>query len=160
MTTDTVTGVLREIACHPGLPSCLKTDGGPAYIYAKLRTICNTFGICHTVISAYNHQSNGQAERGIQDINKIIHRNGSKKQLEELLLSLNSRDRLNGNGTPIKLLFKHNVWFPLPNSCSERVDLQENLSKSRQIQEILAKKRAGSIDIHSAMTTGCVSKTC
>lgn len=70
------------MACQMGLLSCLKTDGGPAYIYDNFQKFCDKFGIIHNFPSAYNHQSNGQAERGIQELKKQIRRNDSNRSFK------------------------------------------------------------------------------
>ena len=136
-----MTSYMREMACQMGLPNVIKSDGGPCYKSLVFKDFADKYGIRHVLTSAYHHESNGQAERGVREVKKLLARNVGKEKLEELLLYLNTTDRRNGTGSAMQLLFNRECRGPLPNSYQTRVDLEEKLEKRRALLEKLAVKR-------------------
>ena len=65
--TETVTKALEKFALMLGLPTVLKSDGGPCFKSKPFSHFVEKYAIHHVMTLPYHHQSNGQAERGIQE---------------------------------------------------------------------------------------------
>ena len=70
--TATVTRSLENFALMLGLPTLLKSNGGPCSKSKPFQEFTNKYGIEHVMTSTYHHQSNGQAERAIQEAEKMM----------------------------------------------------------------------------------------
>ena len=70
--TDTVTKALEKFALMIGLPTVLKSNFGPCFKSKPFSNFMEKYNIHHITTSPYHHQSNGQAERGIQEANKMM----------------------------------------------------------------------------------------
>ena len=66
--TTTVARVLEEWSLTLGLPTVVKSDGGPCFKSAPFSKFCKEYGITHVLTSPYNPSSNGQAKRSIAEI--------------------------------------------------------------------------------------------
>ena len=70
--TETVTKALEKFAQMLGLPTILKSDGGPCFKSKPFSHFVDKYQIQHVMTSPYHHQSNGQAEHGIQEAKKMM----------------------------------------------------------------------------------------
>ena len=70
--TETVTKALEKFALMLGLPTVLKSDGGPCFKWKPFAHFVDKYAIHHVMTSPYHHQSKGQAERGIQEAKKMM----------------------------------------------------------------------------------------
>ena len=87
------------------------SDKGPCFRSFRFATFVTSYGIFHTTISPYHHQSNGQAERWIRMIKHLI-----KKNLDDPWMSL-----LLWQLTPIERDLRSHV--ELLNGCEYQSDL-------------------------------------
>ena len=101
---------------------------------------CEKLVVVHVLTSAYNAPSNGQCERMVQEVKKIMEKTGERDP-EFVMKVLNNTERLGGLGSPIKIMLGHNVKGPLPNSNNEELDVQENLQIRIKIAERIAGKK-------------------
>ena len=62
--TDQVTGAHNEIFLTWGYPKHIKADGGSQY-RAEFKQFCAQMYITPHTTSGYNHESNGEAEKGM-----------------------------------------------------------------------------------------------
>ena len=65
---ETVTRQLEACIAVHGLPSVLKTDGGPCYTAGVFDQFCRKLGIEHVQSSAFKPESNGQFERAVGEL--------------------------------------------------------------------------------------------
>ena len=74
--TATVTRSLEKFALMLGLLTLLKSDRGPCFKSKPFQEFTSKYGIEHMMTSASHHQSNGQAERAIQEAKKMMEKMG------------------------------------------------------------------------------------
>ena len=82
----------------------------------------------HIITSTYNPERNGQYERMVQEVKKMMLKTGERDP-EYIMKVLNNTERRGGLGTQIEMLFNRNVKGSLPNSNNEELDIQEKLRK-------------------------------
>ena len=58
-----------------GLPSMIKSDGGPCFKSGPFKEFADKYSISHVITSAYHAPSNGQLERAIQEVKKMLAKN-------------------------------------------------------------------------------------
>ena len=90
--TPTVTKALEKFALLLGLPTLLKSDGGPCFKSRPFQEFVEKYGIHHVMSSPYHHQSNGQAERAIQEAKKMMEKLG-KFHPYHVAFTLNKTER-------------------------------------------------------------------
>ena len=79
--TSTVSKVLEEWSLMLGLPKVIKSDGGPCIKSGRFSKFCQEYGISHILTSPYHPSSNGQIERSIGEIKKLMQKDPSKNVL-------------------------------------------------------------------------------
>ena len=82
-----------------GLPRIIRSDSGPQFRSNWLEAI----GVIRETSSAYNPQSNGLAEKAIQDIKNILKKQTGGFNLEKLVAESNNTVRANMLATPAKM---------------------------------------------------------
>lgn len=58
--------VLRKIFADTGVPTVLRTDGGPQFTSSCVRRFLTRWGVDHRVSSPHNPQANGHAEAAVK----------------------------------------------------------------------------------------------
>ena len=136
-TANACTKALKIWPTYFGIPTLLRSDGGPAFDCNLMSEFCEKLGVVHVLTSAYNAPSNGQCERMVQEVKKIMEKTGERDP-EFVMKVLNNTERHGGLGTPIKILPGCNVKGPLPNSSNEDLNVQVNLQQRIKVAERIA----------------------
>ena len=123
-----------------GVPTLLRSDGGPAFDCNLMSEFCKSLGIVHVLTSAYHAPSNGQCERMVQEVRKFMEKSGERDP-ELVMKVLNNTERRGGLGTPMKIMMGRNVRGPLPNSQNEELDIHKNLQKRFEMADKIAKQK-------------------
>ena len=139
-TAKACTKAMRTWTTYLGIPTLLRSDGGPAFDCNLMNEFCKSLGIVHVLTSAYNAPSYGQCERMVQEVKKFIEKSGERDP-ELVMKVLNNTERRGGLGTPIKIMIGRNVKGPLPNSNNEDLDIQENLQQRFKMADRIARKK-------------------
>ena len=66
----TIDALKAQFSRH-GIPSILRTDGGPQYSSEEFKDFCKSYGILHKTSSPHTPHSNGEAERAVQTIERL-----------------------------------------------------------------------------------------
>ena len=100
----------------------------------------NSCGIRHCVSSAYNAQSNGAAEKGVQQIKSLLTKLGKKSkieedELEEIVFRINSHVQP-GEGSALDRFFIRSIKTYIPELIKRQIDHQALIQarKNRQIK--------------------------
>ena len=90
---------LRKWFATFGVPAEISTDGGPEFSSDFTAEFLRTWGVRHTISSAYNAQSNGRAEVAVKTVKRLMRSNmgplgtlDSDKFLQAMLQLRNSPD--------------------------------------------------------------------
>ena len=134
------TKALRKWTTFLGIPTILRSDGGPAFDCNLMTEFCKSLGIVHVLTSAYHAPSNGQCERMVQEVRKFMEKSGERDP-ELVMKVLNNTERRGGLGTPMKIMMGRNVKGPLPNSQNEDLNIYENLQKRFEMADKIAKQK-------------------
>ena len=121
--TDQVTGVLNEIFLTWGYPRHIKADGGGQY-RAEFKQFCAQMYITPHTTSAYNHESNGEAEVGVAKVKALIKKVAHSKGDFDLAFSrLRDAPTRHSKLSPARLMFRRILRFPglpsLPDDADE-----------------------------------------
>ena len=123
--TNTVTKALEKFALMLGPPIVLKSDSGPCFKSKPFSDFVEKYAIQHILTSPYHHQSNGQAERGIQEEKKIMEK---LQQLNpyHIAHTLNKMERRGNLRAPMDLFMQRPTQTLSPNSQNTVFDLIAN----------------------------------
>lgn len=128
---------LRTIFAQFGIPTVLKTDNGPPFHSGDFSRFAEEFGFKHHRVTPLWPKANGEAERFMRTLNKLVlaSRIGGKDWTEELqsfLLAYRSTPHGSIGTSPFELLFKRTVRNLLPvipdpdNSSPTHINSQRN----------------------------------
>jgi hypothetical protein len=122
---DTVIPALHGIISTFGIPRILKSDNGPTFTSHELERFCKYFGIDHRFTTPYWPRANGEVERFMRNINKVM-RNASvlstcwRKEMNLFLGAYRSTPHSSTGVPPAQLVFKFNHTQRLAQICQER----------------------------------------
>ncbi len=83
-TTLTVISVLKTMFARHGILEVVRSDNGPQYSSHKFAVFADSYGFQHCTSSPHFPQSNGQAERTVQTVKRLM---SSSSDLPLALLS-------------------------------------------------------------------------
>ena len=113
-----LTRELRAMFSQTGVPTVLRTDGGPQFTSGTLRRFLSRWEVRHEVSSPRYPRSNGHAEAAVKTAKKLIitaSSNGrlDEEQLSRGLLELRNTPRADGR-SPAQVLFGHPIRSCVP----------------------------------------------
>ena len=71
-TSASIIEALKTIFSRHGIPESLISDNGPQYASQEFTNIARSYNFCHVMSSPHFPQSNGQAERTVRTIKKLL----------------------------------------------------------------------------------------
>ena len=71
-TSTAVIDALKAVFSRHGIPEILRSDNGPQYASGEFAKFASTYGFKHTTSSLHYPQSNGQAERCVQTVKRLL----------------------------------------------------------------------------------------
>jgi len=71
-TTDKVILALNNIFARWGFPLCVLSDNGPQFSSSRFEDYAKECGFVHKTSSPHYHQGNGEAERAVQTVKKML----------------------------------------------------------------------------------------
>ena len=101
----TFTRSLETFALLLGLPTMLKSDGGPCFKSRPFDEFTEKYGIHHVLMSAYHPASNGRAERAIQEAKKMMEKMTNYDPYHVAFM-LNKTEWLGNLGEPMDLFLQ------------------------------------------------------
>ena len=107
-----VTEALNDIFLVYGYPKHLKCDGGPQY-RSEFKKYCEEMYIMAHTTSAFNSESNGEAERSVARV-KVLMRKVShgKGDVRVAFARLRDSPMVNSKMSPARLMFRRALRFP------------------------------------------------
>ena len=142
-TTQAVTGVLSRWFGLFGIPTRLRSDGGPQF-RGPFDAYCEDMGIKHELSSAYNPESNGLAESAVKAVKNLLDKCMDEKEDQDLaLLAFRNTPREDG-ATPACLFYHRQQRTLLPASQGHYAYLTTagQMEKAPSAQRMCASKRA------------------
>ena len=103
----------------------LKSDGGPCFKSKPFSHFIDKNQISHKMTSPYHHESNGQAERGIQEAKKMMERLQQFNPYH-IAHTLNKMERRGKLGAPINLFLQRPSRALSPKSQNIVFDIVAN----------------------------------
>ena len=71
-TSSVVIDRLKEVLAWHGIPEIVRSDNGPQFAAQEFSEFANTYGFRHVMSSPKYPQSNGQIERMVQTMKKLL----------------------------------------------------------------------------------------
>ena len=71
-TSSNIISALKSIFSRHGIPETLVSDNGPQYSSREFTAFAKSYDFCHITSSPYFAQSNGQAERTVKTMKKLL----------------------------------------------------------------------------------------
>lgn len=72
ITAEVVVGRMKNIFAHHGIPEAVITDNGRQFTSSEFQNFAEAWKCRHTTSSPHFPQSNGEAERAVQEVKKIL----------------------------------------------------------------------------------------
>ena len=131
-----MTSALERWFYQYGIPSCLRSDGGPQFRLEFSRW-CQELGIRHEKSSSYNPESNGLSERAVGVIKETMKKTGavSGAKLERVMFELNAMSWADKSGAPIDLFLARSMNSFLPNAGNKVISIKKEVERRRCQQE-------------------------
>ena len=145
MTTTTsaaIIAALKSVFSRHGIPEAVRSDNGPQYASQEFAAFAKTYGFRLATSSPRYPQSNGQAERSVQTVKKIL-----KKSGDRYILSYRATILPWCNLSPAKLLMGRRIRTPLPQTDKHLIPEWSYLPTFRQ-QNRDFKERQKDFDQH------------
>ena len=137
-TCKETTEKLRRMFDSYGYPTSIRYDGGP-HFRKEFTEMLKEFSIPETPSSAYNHASNGLAERCVGVIKLLLKKcTASKQDFRMALSSLNATSHPDGY-SPSDLFYRRRLRTALPD-INREVDFVEG-QKSRSRSHLVMRKK-------------------
>ena len=113
-TSRSLIKVFKQNIARHGIPETLVSDNGPQYVSQEFEGFLKTFDITHVTSSPGYAQSNGQAEKAVQIIKRLVKKcMDSREDFYEALLMLRNTPR--GHiGSPCERLFGRKTRTRIP----------------------------------------------
>ena len=109
----------KKIFCTHGIPTVIVSDGGSPFNSYQFKQLANDYNFIHKITSAHYPQSNGQVERMIATIKKLlIKAQYTKGDYHYALLELMNIPLSNNLPSPPQLLYNRRLRTKLPISDS------------------------------------------
>ena len=140
-TSASVISALKSIFARHGIPDTLISDNGPQYSAKEFEDFAKSYDFSHKTSSPYHPQGNGEAERGVKTVKKLL--KGSKDP-HLALLSYRATPLPWCNQSPAQLLMGRRIRSNLPVSPTllrpEWPNLQEFCSQDSSYKAKLKKQ--------------------
>jgi len=112
MSAETVKTVLQSIFSRFGIPQCLVSDNGPAFISISLQNWLRNIGCRQLTIAPYHPQSNGLAERFVRTIKQQLKETGGEElqnTINKFLFCYRNTQHNTTGFTPTELMFNRKI---------------------------------------------------
>ncbi|XP_043232767.1 uncharacterized protein LOC122387025 [Amphibalanus amphitrite] len=154
---------LRQMSAATGVPTTLRTDGGPQFTARLTREFLRRWGVEHQISTPHYPQSNGHAESAVKAPKRLIQKATSSGELDtdayaQGLLELRNTPRADGR-SPAQVLFGHPLRSAVPAhhrsfaDCWQRTADDCDARAAAQQQET-AERYDTTARQHSALTMG------
>ena len=132
-TAETIIPKLDEIFSTHGIPETLKSDNGPAYNSHKMKIFAQTLGFKHKRITPYLPRANGEIERFMRTLKKmmrtaIIDRKDWKQHLNSILRNYRAKPHSSTKRSPADLLFRQRIKTKLPTITSKKKERDHDMA--------------------------------
>ena len=143
-TCKETTEKLRRMFDSYGYPTSIRYDGGP-HFQKEFCQMLKDFNIPETPSSAYNHASNGLAERHVGVVKLLLKKcTASKQDFRTALSALNSTSRHDGY-SPADLFYRRRLRTALPDINREVDFVEGQKSRSRDHLVMRENMRGGKV---------------
>ena len=132
-TASSVINALKAIFSRHGIPGVLRSDNGPQFDCEEIKAFASSYGFKHQTSSPHFPQSNGQVERAVQTIKKLL------KKSDDLFLSLmiyRSTPLKWCNQSPAELCMGRKINTNLPQLPKSLVPEWNYLEQYRQADQL------------------------
>ncbi|XP_018493689.1 uncharacterized protein K02A2.6-like [Galendromus occidentalis] len=130
---------LWEVFQRHGYPREFRSDNGTNYASHEVKALFKEYDIKHTTSSPMYAKSNGMAERGVQEVKKILMKvKFGTPQFYNTLLEIRATPRTEALGSPAQRLMSRQPRTTLP--CHESL-LDPQVKDPKIVQEELKKER-------------------
>ena len=135
----TIPKLERIFATH-GIPKILKSDNGPPFSSAEIRSFMDENGPVHKRITPLWPQANGQAESFMKPLTKairaaLISKRSWRKELNKFLLNYRATPHSTTGYSPAELLFNRKINTKLPQLTTESKSKTHRALKKRDAEE-------------------------
>ena len=142
-TANAVITATKSVFSRYGVPELLMTDNGPQYMCATFRKFAEEYNFTHTTSSPHFPQSNGQAERTVQTVKRILTRSDDPF----LALMTYRATPLPWCGySPAKLLMGRNIRTKIPQVAEHLTPQLSDFRKFRTDNEKFKKQQKTNYD--------------
>ena len=142
-TSSAVINTLKSTFARHGIPEILKSDNGLQFTAGEFDEFTKSYNFLHTTSSPHYPESNGQAERTVKSVKRLL------KRAEDpflALLSYRSTPLPWCGRSPAELLMGRKIQSNLPHTSGSLVPQWSYLKDFRQANACLKKREKGDHD--------------
>ena len=142
-TTRSVVSAMKSIFGRYGIPEVLISDNGPQYSSHEFMEFASSYDFKHITSSPYHPQGNGEAERAVKTVKKLL-KNSNDPNIA--LLAYRSTPLSWCHLSPSQLLMGRQLRSTVPMSDTSLAPKWPNLDKFRKIDEQFKLKQKRNFD--------------
>ena len=141
--TKSVVAVMKPVFARHGIPDMIVSDNGPQYSSQEFQEFTEDYGFQHVTSSPYHPQGNGEAERAVKTVKKLL-RDTNNPNLA--LLLYRSTPLSWCQHSPAKLLIGRQIRSTLPIPTKSLIPEWPDLQKFRKVDEQFKQKQKKNFD--------------
>ena len=137
-TSASVIEALKAIFSRHGIPEVIRSDNGPQYSSMEFSKFASSYGFQHITSSPLYPQSNGQAERTVQTVKRLL------KQSDDpylALMSYRATPLTWCSFSPAELLMGRRIRTPVPQTNQQLIPQWPHLSEFRRLNKLYKRKQ-------------------
>ena len=141
-TADEVISRTKSIFARHGIPEIVVSDNGPQFSAAHYSNFAQSYGFDHITSSPYFPQSNGEAERAVGTIKRLLNK---EEDPYMALLAYHTTPLQNGY-SPSELLMSRRLRSTVPISLKQRMPEKPDMAMVRDRDEEIKEKQKRNFD--------------
>ena len=114
----TVIPMLDKVLSMFGVPDIIKSDNGPPFKSERFHEYVEYMGIKHRRVTPYWPKANGEAERFMKNMNKVVVNQSWKQELYQFLRNYRATPHRTTGLSPYSLLMNRDMKVKLPEKSS------------------------------------------
>ena len=142
-TSNSVIQAMKSIFSRHGIPETVRSDNGPQYSSSEFSKFASSYGFSHVTSSPLYPQSNGQAERTVQTVKRLLKQSGDPYLA---LMSYRATPLTWCGFSPTELLMGRQIRTTVPQTSTQFIPKWAYLGEFRRLSKLYKEKQKSNYD--------------